>query len=174
MSSGLSAPGLPMQKGLLPWPRKPCRSLTKARPNHPVVSDLIGQVTSLLNNLSRLDPQQEKLAERAQGALEELTDLAAVLRDYLETVEFNPQRLDQVEERLNLIQTMKRKYGEDIPAVLHFVEQAKQQLDSITHVSERIAELENDEGAAADQTGKNRRIAQLTQAGGSCKIGNRP
>jgi DNA repair protein RecN (Recombination protein N) len=120
--------------------------LEEGTPESPGVSDLVGQVTSLLNNLNRLDPQQGKLAERAQGSLEELTDLAAVLRDYLETVEFNPQRLDQVEERLNLIQTMKRKYGEDIAAILDFAEQAKQQLDSITHVSERIAELENDEG----------------------------
>jgi DNA repair protein RecN (Recombination protein N) len=120
--------------------------LDEGTPESPGVTDLVGQVTSLLNNLSRIDPQQDKLALRAQASLEELTDLAAVLRDYLETVEFNPQRLDQVEERLNLIQNMKRKYGEDIPAILHFVEQARQQLDTITHVSERIAELENDEG----------------------------
>jgi DNA repair protein RecN (Recombination protein N) len=120
--------------------------LDEGTPESPGISDLVGQVTSLLNNLSRLDPQQDKLAERAQSSLEELTDLAAVLRDYLENVEFNPQRLDQVEERLNLIQTLKRKYGEDIPAILRFADQAKQQLDSIIHVSERIAELENDEG----------------------------
>jgi DNA repair protein RecN (Recombination protein N) len=120
--------------------------LDEGSPESPGVTDLVGQVTSLLNNLSRLDPQQDKLVLRAQASLEELTDLAAVLRDYLETIEFNPQRLDLVEERLNLIQTMKRKYGEDIPAILHFAEQARKQLDSITHVSERIAELENDEG----------------------------
>ncbi len=128
--------------------------LDEGTPESPGVSDLVGQVASLLNNLSRLDPQQEKLADRAQGSLEELTDLAAVLRDYLETVEFNPQRLDQVEERLNLIQTMKRKYGQDIPAILHFAELAKQQLDSITHVSERIAELENDEGLLLTKLGR--------------------
>ncbi len=128
--------------------------LDEGTPESPGVSDLVGQVASLLNNLSRLDPQQEKLADRAQGSLEELTDLAAVLRDYLETVEFNPQRLDQVEERLNLIQTMKRKYGQDIPAILHFAELAKQQLDSITHVSERIAELENDEELLLTKLGR--------------------
>ncbi len=128
--------------------------LDEGTPESPAVSDLVGQVTSLLINLSRLDPQQEKLAARAQGSLEELTDLGAVLRDYLETVEFNPQRLDQVEERLNLIQSMRRKYGEDIPSILHFAEQAKQQLDSITHVSERIAELENDEGLLLTKLGR--------------------
>jgi DNA repair protein RecN (Recombination protein N) len=128
--------------------------LDEGTPESPAVSDLLGQVTSLLNNLSRIDPQQEKLAERSQSAVEELTDLAAVLRDYLESVEFNPRRLDQVEERLNLIQSMKRKYGEDILGVLKFAELAKQQLDSITHVAERIAELEKDEEALLVQLGK--------------------
>jgi DNA repair protein RecN (Recombination protein N) len=128
--------------------------LDEGTPESPGVSDLVGQVTSQLNNLSRLDPQQEKLGERAQNTLDELTDLAASLRDYLETVEFNPKRLDQVEERLNLIQNMKRKYGENIPAVLKFVEQAKAQLDSITHVSERILVLESDETELLSKIGK--------------------
>ena len=128
--------------------------LDEGSPESPAVSDLLGQVTTLLINLNRFDPQQDKLAERAQASLDELTDLAAGLRDYLETVEFNPKRLDQVEERLNLIQNMKRKYGEDIPAVLMFVEQAKKQLDSITHASERILELENDENELLSRLGK--------------------
>jgi DNA repair protein RecN (Recombination protein N) len=128
--------------------------LDDGTPESPGVSDLIGQVTSLLNNLSRLDPQKEELGQRAQNALDELIDLAASLRDYMETVEFNPKRLDQVEERLNLIQNIKRKYGETIPAVLRYVEQAKIQLDSITHVSERILELESDEKKLLSKLGK--------------------
>jgi DNA repair protein RecN (Recombination protein N) len=119
--------------------------LDEGTPESPAVSDLIGQVTSLLYNLSRLDPQQEKLSERSQSALDELSDLATTLRDYQETVEFNPKRLDQVEERLNLIHNIKRKYGENIADVLQFLEQAKKQQDSITHASERIAELDSDE-----------------------------
>lgn len=141
-------------EGLASVAQEVVQILDEGTPESPGVSDLVGQVTSLLNNLSRLDPQQEKLAERAQIALEELTDLAAVLRDYLESVEFNPQRLDQVEERLNLIQNMRRKYGQDITAVLHFAEQSRQQLDSITHVSERIADLENNEGLLLTTLGR--------------------
>ncbi len=128
--------------------------MDEGTPDSPAVSDLVGQVTTLLNNLSRLDPQQEKLGDRAQASLDELTDLAADLRDYLETIEFNPKRLDQVEERMNLIQNMKRKYGEDISAVLKFVEQAKIQLDSITHASERILDLENEENELLRKLGK--------------------
>jgi DNA repair protein RecN (Recombination protein N) len=116
--------------------------LDEGTPESPGITDLVGQVTSLLHNLGRLDAGQGKLGERSQNALDELTDLAASLRDYLEKVEFNPKRLDQVEERLNLIQNLKRKYGESISSVLRFAQQAKIQLDSITHASERIADLE--------------------------------
>jgi DNA repair protein RecN (Recombination protein N) len=128
--------------------------LDEGTPEAPGVSDLVGQVTSLLISLSRLDPQQEKLGERSQNTLEELTDLATSLREYLDTVEFNPKRLDQVEERLNLIQNMKRKYGENTSVVLQFVEQAKRQLNSITHASERITELEQEENGLRTKLGK--------------------
>jgi DNA repair protein RecN (Recombination protein N) len=128
--------------------------LDEGTPDSPAISDLLGQVSSLLHNLSRLDPQQASLAERSQATLEELTDLAATLRDYLETVEFNPKHLEQVEERLNLIQNLKRKYGEDIPAVLSFAERAREQLDSITHVGERIGQLERQEQELLNELAK--------------------
>jgi DNA repair protein RecN (Recombination protein N) len=138
-------------EGIATVVREAVQLLDESSPESPAISDLIGQVTSLLFNLSRLDPQQSSLSERAQTALDDLSDLAGSLRDYLETIEFNPKRLDQVEERLNLIQTMKRKYGNSIPDILRFVEQAKKQLDSITHASERITELEAEEHDLLDR-----------------------
>jgi DNA repair protein RecN (Recombination protein N) len=119
--------------------------LDEGTPESPGATDLVGQITSKLSNLIRLDATQEKQSERAQTVLDELTDLAATLRDYLETIEFNPIRLDQVEERLTLIQNLKRKYGESIPSILLYAAQARKQLDSITHASERIVELEGEE-----------------------------
>jgi len=127
----------------------------------PGVSDLVGKVTVLLNTLARLDPQQAKLSQRTQSALDELSDLAASLRDYLESVEFNPKRLDQVEIRLNLIQNLKRKYGQSITAVLEFAGQARKKLDSITHASERISELEGEEQQLLKQLGE---IGELLSA----------
>lgn len=128
--------------------------LDEGSPESPGISALVGQVTSLLATLSRFDPQQNSLSERSQSLANELIDLETTLTDYLEAIEFNPRRLDQVEERLNLIQNMKRKYGEDIPAVLNFLEQAREQRDSITHASERISELESMENQLLIQLGK--------------------
>jgi DNA repair protein RecN (Recombination protein N) len=120
----------------------------------PSITDLLGQVTSLLNNLIRMDSMQGKLSERSQASLDELIDLAATLRDYLETIEFNPSRLEIVEERINLIQNLKRKFGESIPKVLQFAEQARRQLDTITHVSDRIDDLEIEEATLIAMVGE--------------------
>jgi DNA repair protein RecN (Recombination protein N) len=141
-------------EGIVSMVQEAIQLLDEGTPESPGISDQIGQVTGLLGNLSRLDPQQKNLGERSQNALNDLTDLAATLRDYLETIEFNPKRLEQVEERINLIHTMKRKYGEDIPTVLRFLEQAKKQLDSITHASERISYLEDEERELLIRLGK--------------------
>ena len=141
-------------EGIVSTVQEAIQLLDEGTVESPGITDLIGQVTSVLGNLSRLDPQQEKLDERSQNALTELTDLAATLRDYLESVEFNPKRLEQVEDRLNLLQTLKRKYGKDIPTIQQFLEQARKQLDSITHASERITELDDEERKLLSKLGE--------------------
>ena len=111
-------------------------------PENQSITDLLGQTVESLQHLGRTDPSQAGLGERVSGIFESLTDLARDLRDYLESIEFNPRRLEQVEERLDLIHTLKRKYGSTIPTVLEFAVKAKAELDAITHAEERLAELE--------------------------------
>jgi len=81
-------------------------------------------------------------------------DLAESLREYRERVEFNPQRLEQVEERLALIRSLQRKYGDSIEEVLAFAAQASQELDSIEHSEERISELEAEEERLLREIGR--------------------
>ncbi len=116
-------------------------ALDEGTPETPAVTDLLGRASNALQGLARLDPSQETLFESAQLALENLSELTRQLRRYLDTIEFNPRRLDQVEERLALIQTLKRKYGDSIEEVLQFAQQARRQLEQIEHASERIEEL---------------------------------
>jgi DNA repair protein RecN (Recombination protein N) len=104
--------------------------------------------------LARIDPSRVALSEQAESVAESIADLIHELHRYHENIEFNPKRLDQVEERLNLIHNLERKYGKDIPAVLAFAEQSRSQLDAITHAGERITELEADEALALEQLGR--------------------
>lgn len=109
------------------------------------VTDLIGRTLHELQNLIRLDQSQSFLLEQTQAAFDQLTDLIYQLRNYQESIEFNPKRLEQIEERLGLIQTLKRKYGDSIEAILEFSKKAQQELETISHAGELIKQLEKEE-----------------------------
>jgi DNA repair protein RecN (Recombination protein N) len=141
-------------EGLSSLAQQALQLIDEGTPESPSITDLLGQAVSTLSNLSRLDPAQAGLNEQAQTVSETLSELSSSLRDYGETIEFNPRRLDQVEERLELIHNLKRKYGDSLPAVLVFAEQARQQLEEITHAGERIAELEADETHLLERLGR--------------------
>ncbi len=106
------------------------------------LSDLMGQVVEKISSLARIDKTLEENAVTAKNLEEELTDLSRNLRNYMDQIEYNPRRLEQVDDRLNLIQTLKRKYGAAIPAILAFCDDAKSKLELIESAGERISELE--------------------------------
>jgi len=117
----------------------------------PAISDLLGQVVDALSSLSRIDRSLEPMQQQAEGVMDNIDDIVRTLRLYQEQIEFNPRRLEQVEDRLDLINNLKRKYGGSIEAVLTFEREARAQLDAITHAGERIAELEESENALLAQ-----------------------
>lgn len=115
--------------------------LDEGSPESSAATDLLGQIVRNLSGLVNLDPTQKNQHERSKFIFEEMSDLANNLRDYLETIEFNPKRLNWLEERINLIENLKRKYGESIQDVLLFLENAVLELDTITHSEERLESL---------------------------------
>jgi len=140
-------------EGLASFTNEALQALDEGSPDTPAITDLFGQAILALNHLAKLDPSQSNLSNQAQLMLENLSEMVRELRAYLESIEFNPRRLDQVEERLGLFQNLKRKYGESLEAVLNYAEGARKQLDAITHASERIQEREADESRLLTQIG---------------------
>jgi len=132
--------------------------LEEGSPEMPAASDLIGQATQALSALAKLDPAQNELANQAEVLLDSVSDIVHTLRNYLEEIEFNPKRLDEVEERLDLIHSLIRKYGGSIPAVIAYGQDARRQLETITGAAERIEELELEEAKL---------LNRLAQQGGS-------
>jgi len=118
------------------------RLLDEGDPENPAITDLFGKVVDMLIDLKRLDPSQEQASAKAEIIFEEITEFSRNIRDYLEGIEYNPKRLAQVEDRIDLIFNLKRKYGDNIEAVLAFGENARQELESITNAEERIGDLE--------------------------------
>jgi DNA repair protein RecN (Recombination protein N) len=125
--------------------------LDEGTPESPSSTDLIGQAVQSLAKLSQIDGTQSALAEQSVTLEESLADLARSLRDYLEAVEFNPKRLEEVEERLDLIRRLERKYGGTIEAAIAFAADSRLQLETITTAADRIQELESAESAALDK-----------------------
>jgi DNA repair protein RecN (Recombination protein N) len=132
--------------------------LDEGTPETPSITDLAGQLQHIMNSLNRIDPSRGPLLQSAETVTEGLSELARDLRSYTDGIEFNSKRLDQIEERLNLIINLKRKYGGSIESILAFSKDANDQLETITHASERIAELEVEEKKLLDQ------LAQQGQA----------
>jgi len=119
--------------------------LEEGSPEVPSISDMLGQATQALASVSRMDSAQVRLSDQAQSALEIVADLVRDLQDYQERIEFNPRRLEQLEDRLDLINRLKRKYGGSIEAVLAFGRDARQRLNRIANAGELIAGLEAQE-----------------------------
>jgi DNA repair protein RecN (Recombination protein N) len=122
------------------------------------ITDLMGQAERALALLAKFDANQNSLLEQWQGLAFQIGELVAELNDYQQELEYNPSRLDEVEERLELINTLKRKYGADIPAILTACEQAAAELDQISHSEERMGELEKEIEVYL------RRIGQMAQS----------
>jgi DNA repair protein RecN (Recombination protein N) len=142
-------------------------------PETPAASDLLGQAASALDSLARIDAGQQALSEQMQALNDTLAEVSRDVRAYLENIEFNPRRLEQVEERLDLLQRLKRKYGGSLAAVLAFAEQARAELENITHASERIEALEQQENNLLSQAGSQaaRLSALRAQAAGQLARG---
>jgi DNA repair protein RecN (Recombination protein N) len=119
--------------------------LDEANPEMPGISDLVGQVLHALHGLTRIDGSQANLAEQADSLAVLVNELSRDLRSYLDQIEYNPRRLEVVEERLEVLRTLQRKYGGSIEAVLAYARKGREELENITHATERIEELTTQE-----------------------------
>src|SRR5205823_14935061 len=89
-----------------------------------------------------LDEQLSEISESVKGAIFSLEEAARDLRQYQETIEANPERLQQIEERLDLISNLKRKYGDTIEEVIEYGRAASEKLEELSTSEERGAELD--------------------------------
>lgn len=110
--------------------------------------DRLGTAAVHLAEIGRIDESMADVQQAIDALVDQASELNRRLRRYQEQIEFNPSRLDEIEERLNLIHALQRKYGNTIQDVLAFAEQSRAQLDRLIHREERAAELEQRERQA--------------------------
>ena len=119
------------------------------------VMDLIGQVSKDLSQLEQLDPSLRQNLESVDALMHQVDELARALRSYRDGIEYSPDRLHELQERLDLINRLKRKYGSTIGEILAFGERASQELEKLYHREERV------EGLKAREMDLRRRVGRL-------------
>lgn len=107
----------------------------------PAAVDLLAQAVRALEEILPIDADLRPLVENLQNALYAVQDAAADLRAYRDRVEFNPERLNEVQERLHLVRTLKRKYGDTIEAVLEYLREVTEKMERLQGGEERAEEL---------------------------------
>ena len=92
--------------------------------------------------LSEVDGSLSELSERLDSSLYELEDISTQIIQYAESVEFNPTRLAEVSDRLELISKFKRRYGNTISDMLEYHAEAERKLENLELGSEKIELLQ--------------------------------
>jgi DNA repair protein RecN (Recombination protein N) len=106
----------------------------------PVVDSLM-QVAAQLGKLAAIDPDLDEWRELADALSSQAQDLAIEMANYADGIEYNPVRLNQVEERLELINKLRRRYAPSIEEILAYAENARIELNGIENSDERLQEL---------------------------------
>ena len=114
---------------------------TRHAASEAAVLELLKAVSKSLGKLCDMDTSLSQVHERLDSALYEIEDIAAHLRQYANTVEFNPMRLNEITERLELISKIRRRYGNTIEEILAYHADASQQLQALHFGTEKIERL---------------------------------
>ena len=138
------------------------RALYDSFDRHESVMDLIGQVSKDLSQMEQLDPSLSQNLESVDALTHQVDELACALRSYRDGIEYSPDRLQELQERLDLINSLKRKYGNTIGEILAFGERASQELEKLYHSEERVEGLKSREMDLRRQVGK--LAGQLSEA----------
>ena len=129
----------------------------------------LGGVWKALGDLAALDGRFDPYLEARTAVKSQLEDLAFFLRSYASSIDTSPARLQEVEDRLALLERLKKKHGASLEELVRKSEQLRRELHDIEHSTARAAELDCEleraraaYAAAAAALSKKRRAAAAT------------
>jgi len=110
--------------------------------NERAAASLAHEAVKCLKRAVSIDPSLQLQVETLVSAVVELEEIARGLSSYTEAIEDSPERFQQVEERLDLLRQLKRKYGSTLEDVLRFADEARRKLQGLQSREERRRHLE--------------------------------
>lgn len=108
------------------------------------ITDALSTVKSNITKASRLDENLLKIEETILNATELLQEAGSELSNYSQNLENDTQRLNEIQERIFLLDKLKRKYGNDLGEVIKTYDELKSQLDKIEFSTQNIQNLEKE------------------------------
>lgn len=100
-----------------------------------------------MNNLAEaaeLDPSYKQLAETVSNSFYILEDTARTIRNELDMLEYDPERLNEIEDRLAEINQLKRKYGKSIDEILEYSARVEEEIETLSNKETHIEQLEKE------------------------------
>src|SRR6056297_3021538 len=113
-------------------------------PEIPSVIDRIGDICGNLEDISDIEETSEDWLQTAMTAQDTLNDLSREVYSYLDSFEFDEERMNELDERMKVIESMKRKYGPALDDVFNNLEKFTQQKESIESKMERAETLDEE------------------------------
>lgn len=108
------------------------------------IYDQLSESIDCIEKISAIDNQMQETLEQLQSAFIQVEDVAFKIREYRESIEFNPNELDRIEKRLHIINNLKRKYGSTIDEILVYKDELKNKLSRIENKTEEENKLKKE------------------------------
>lgn len=106
--------------------------------------DLTGKLLKCLDDMLHIDESLAPVRQMVESAYFQLQEASYEMGSYTDRIEFEPDELMTIEDRLNLLNRLKRKYGHNIEEILTYRQKIGEELGGLTNSEERIAELEKE------------------------------
>ena len=130
---------------------------------------VVSSLESLGEELEEAARYIQELAEyqsKVQDLRYDLEELSSTVRGYLDDLDFDPRQLDRIENRLDLLHRLKKKYGSTVEEILEYAERSARELEELTfsdqlaeQLSQEVSALEEEAGKLAEALSEKRREA---------------
>ena len=130
----------------------------------------LGEVQRLVRELEKLDPTVAERTMGLEGAVLELQELDGEMRDYAEDLDLDPAEAAELEQRVALFESLKRKYGATLESVLAHRDRCAERLDGVENRGERLEQLEAEVSKRREAVDKHGRALGLKRKKAAPKL----
>lgn len=138
------------------------QALTVLSEDDPNALDLTGIAMTELENIATLSPDYQSISENVNSAYYTLQDVISNTQDQLDILEYDDARLNEIEQRLEILGNLKRKYGPDLADVLAYFDKISAEYDEMTQLTDESDQIEAEFEAVKQQLAD--KATELTKA----------